>query len=346
MASGKFTAALAVAAGLAAAAPAAARDLTVVGWGGASQAAHRAAYFEPFAQARGIRIVEDSYNGGLAKIQAMVETGTVTWDAVMVEDPELLRGCEGGLFEELPWDRLGGREAFIEGAASDCGVGSYVWAMVLAWDGKALKDEPKTWADFWNVERWPGKRGLRKGAKFTLEIALMADGVPPAEVYRVLATEEGIERAFAKLDALKPHIQWWEAGAQPPEWLAAGDVTMTAAYNGRITAANEEGKDFRLSWDGQVYAIDSWAVPKGSENKELAFDFIAFASQPEHQVTYATKIPYGITNKAAIAALPPEVAASLPTGEANLAKGLANDTDFWLDREEELNERFNAWVVR
>ncbi len=323
-----------------------ARDLTVVGWGGASQEVHRNVYFEPFSKKSGVALTEDSYNGGLAKIKAMVDTNSVTWDALLVEAPELLRGCENGLFEPMAWDKIGKKDDFIDAAVSDCGVGSYVWSIALAYDGDVLKDGPKSWADFWDVKKFEGKRGMRKGAKFNLEIALMADGVAPGDVYEVLGTPEGQKRAFAKLDALKEHIQWWEAGAQPPEWLASGDVVMTTAYNGRITNANKEGKNFQISWDGQIYAVDSWAVVKGSENKDKAFDFVAFASAKDNQAKFPEGIPYGVTNKGAIAALPEALGNQLPTAEVNLKNALANDTEFWIDFEDELNERFNSWAAK
>ena len=140
----------------------------------------------------------------------------------------------------------------------ECGVGTIVWAHVIAYDADRIKGEgPKNWADFWNVKKWPGKRALRKNAKPSLEIALLADGVPASDVYKVLSSEAGVQRAFKKLDELKPHLQWWEAGAQPPQWLASGDVIMTSAYNGRISAAIKEGRNFKIVWTGQNYAVDS-----------------------------------------------------------------------------------------
>jgi len=323
-----------------------ARDLTIVSWGGAYQDAQREVYFEPFQEETGIGLLEDSYNGGLAKIRSMVQTDTVTWDVVQVEAPELIRGCQQGLFEFIPWDKIGDRSKFIEGAATDCGVGTIVWAIVMAYNTENVDGEPSGWADFWNVEKFPGTRGLRKGAKFSLEIALMADGVPAGEVYDVLSTEDGIDRAFAKLDELKPHLQWWEAGAQPPEWLAAGDVVMSTAYNGRITAAQKEGQPFKISWDGQVYAIDSWVIVRGSPKMEEAVEFIRYASQPGNQAGLPQAIPYGPTHQDAIAEIPEEVVPDLPTAPRNLETALRNDTEFWIDREESLDERFNAWIAQ
>ncbi|RDD62561.1 ABC transporter substrate-binding protein [Ferruginivarius sediminum] len=323
-----------------------ARDLTVVSWGGSYQDAQREVYFEPFKEATGTSLLEDSYNGGLAKIRSMVQTGTVTWDVVQVEAPELIRGCQQGLFEFIPWDKMGDRGNFIDGAATDCGVGTIVWAVALAYNTENVDGTPAGWADFWDVEKFPGKRGLRKGAKFNLEIALMADGVPADRVYEVLATDEGVDRAFNKLDELKPHMQWWEAGAQPPEWLASGDVVMSSAYNGRITAAQKEGQPFKIAWDGQVYAIDSWVIVRGSPKMDEAVEFIRYASQPENQAGLPKAIPYGPTHVAAIEEVPEDVRPDLPTAPQNLENALRNDTEFWIDREESLDERFNSWIAQ
>ena len=213
----------------------------MISFGGATKAAQDAAYFRPFEQSGAARVVAGEYNGELSKVKAMVDIGQVSWDVVEVESPELLRGCEEGLFEPIDPALLGNAASFMPGTLSECGVASYVWSMVLAYDAGKLAAAPTSWADFWDLERFPGKRGLRKGAKYTLEAALLADGVKRENLYSVLATPEGVTRAFAKLDQIKPHIQWWEAGAQPPQWLAAGDVVMSAAYNGRIAAAQKEG---------------------------------------------------------------------------------------------------------
>lgn len=326
--------------------PALAADLTVIGWGGASQAAQRSAYFEPLMQSSDIKITEGEYNGEMAKIKAMVETNNVTWDVVEVEGPELVRGCEEGLFERLDWERLGIKDQLIEAAVEPCGAGVFVWSTVLAYNAERLPEGPRSWADFWNVEQFPGKRGMRKGAKFTLEFALLADGVPPGEVYQVLSTPEGVDRAFAKLDEIKPHIQWWEAGAQPPQWLAAGDVVMSAAYNGRIAAAQKEGVKLAIVWPGSLYDPEYWAVVKGTPNKALAEKFIAFASQPQTQKVFSEQIPYGPVHKGTLALLPKTVQEALPTAPANLEGARAVDAEFWVDHGEELEQRFNAWAAR
>ncbi len=324
-----------------------AQDLTVTSWGGSYQDAQREVYFEPFKQASGIELVEDVWNGGVGAIRAKVEGGGQEWDVVQVEAEELVLGCEEGLYEPIDWEALGGKDQFIEAAVDDCGVGTIVWSTVIAYDGDKITDDPpQSWADFWDTGKYPGKRGLRRHAKYTLEFALMADGVPPAEVYEVLRTPEGVDRAFGKLDEIKDDIIWWEAGAQPPQLLAAGEVIMTNAYNGRISAANEEGRNFKVVWPQSIYAVDSWVILKNSPHQEAAMSFIEFASQPEHQSNLPKSIAYGVTHKDAAAQIDQEVLQDLPTAPDNLEGAIELDTEFWVENVERLTERFTAWAAQ
>ncbi|MBT8769391.1 ABC transporter substrate-binding protein [Metapseudomonas boanensis] len=322
------------------------QSLTVISFGGATKAAQEAAYFKPFEQSGAAKVVAGEYNGELSKVKAMVDIGQVSWDVVEVESPELLRGCEEGLFERIDPAVLGESAQYMPGTVSECGVASYVWSMVLAYNAGKLASAPASWADFWDVQRFPGKRGLRKGAKYTLEAALLADGVKREDLYKVLETPEGVTRAFRKLDQIKPYIQWWEAGAQPPQWLMAGDVVMSAAYNGRIAAAQKEGSALAIVWNGNLYDPDHWAIVRGTPNKALAERFIAFASQAETQKTFSTQIPYGPVHKDALATLPAETLQQLPTAPANLADAQLVNAEFWVNHGEELEERFNAWAAR
>lgn len=256
-------------------------------------------------------------------------------------------GCDDGLFEKLDWEKLGGKDKYMDAAVSDCAVGTNVFSTAIAYDAAKLADGPGSWADFWDVKKFPGKRALRKGAQYNLEFALLADGVPKEEVYDVLSTPEGIDRAFKKLDELKPNLVWWEAGAQPLQFLASGEVAITTSYNGRITGINKtEGKKFKVVWPGSMYAIDSWVILKGAENKDAAMDFIAFANQPENQVKLPDFVAYGLPNKEAAAMVPANLQPDLPTAEENLKDALSMDVNFWIDNSEALTQRFNAWLAQ
>ncbi|MGV8841659.1 MAG: polyamine ABC transporter substrate-binding protein [Pseudomonas sp.] len=335
----------ALALGLSCAMPALAADLTVISFGGASKDAQEQAYYAPFKAATGHTIIAGQYNGEMAKVKAMVDTNSVSWNLVEVESPELSRGCDEGMFEELDYSQIPGRTDLVSGAAQPCGVGFFVWSTVLAYNADTLASAPSGWADFWDVKKFPGKRGLRKGAKYTLEFALMADGVAPKDVYKVLASKAGQDRAFSKLDELKPSIQWWEAGAQPPQYLASGDVVMSSAYNGRIAAVQDES-NLQVVWNGGIYDFDSWAIPKGAKNKAEALKFIAFSLKPEQQKIYSENIAYGPANTKAVALLDKKLLNNMPTSPENIKNQVAMNVSFWADYGETLEQRFTAWAAK
>lgn len=324
-----------------------ARDLTVVSWGGNFQDAQRKIFFEPFAADAGKPVLDESWDGGYGVLQAKVKAGVPNWDVVEVEAEELALGCADGIYEKLDWDKLGGKDAYLPAAVSECGIGNIVWSTGLSYDGEKLAEGPKTWADFWDTKTFPGKRGLRKGPKYALEFALMADGVPADQVYEVLGSEGGVDRAFKKLDELKADIIWWDAGAQPLQLLSSGQVVMTSAYNGRISGINRtEGKKFGFVFPGSVYAIDSWVILKGSPNKDAGMDFIAYASKAENQAKLPEFIAYGLPNLGATKLVPEQFQKELPTTEENISGAIALDVDFWTDNSEELTQRFNAWLAQ
>ena len=321
------------------------QQITVVNFGGANANAQKKAYYEPYEKT-GTKIVAVEYNGEQAKIKAMVETKKVTWDVVEVEAPDVQRGCDEGLFEKIDFSKIGPKADFLPAAVKECGVGVFVWSTVMAWNADKVKTAPTSWADFWDVKKIPGKRGMRKGARYNLEFALMADGVKPADVYKVLATKDGADRAFRKLTELKPNIQWWEAGAQPAQFLVAGDVALSTVYNGRIDAANREGRNLKIYWPGGIYDLDYWVIPKGAPNKDASMKFIAFASQPATQAVYAQNIAYGPVNTKALSKLDKKVLDDLPTSPANAKESIQMNVGFWADQGEALEKRFAAWATQ
>jgi putative spermidine/putrescine transport system substrate-binding protein len=337
---------VAIAAAMAFAETAAAADLTITSWGGAYQTSQRKAYYEPYAQKKGAKITEEEYNGEIAKIRAMVEAKDVTWDVVDVDTQTAQQGCDEGIFETLDYSKIRNKSEFIPGSAMDCAVGTIVYSTIFAYDTDKLKDGPTKIADLFDLKKYPGKRALEKRPFANLEFALMADGVPANKVYEVLSTPEGVDRAFKKLDTIKKNVVWWEAGAQPPQLLASGEVVMTTAWNGRIYDANKkEGRHFKIVWDGQLQDLDLWAIPKGAKNLQASYDFIAYASDPAVMANQSKYISYGPTVKAAIPHIAPDVLKDLPTAPENSTDALLASVEFWGDNGEQLRKRFNDWLA-
>ena len=334
---------------LSAAKPAAAEDqLTVVSWGGAYQESQREAFMKPFQKDSGTKITQEEYNGEIAKIRAMVESKSVTWDVVDVDTRTAIGGCAEGIFETVDWKKLGlDRSKFIGGDITDCTVPNIVYATVIAYDTTKLNPAPTKIADLFDLQKFPGKRGLQKDPFMNLEWALMADGVALKDVYTVLATPEGVDRAFKKLDTIKKDVVWWEAGAQPPQLLADGQVVMTSAWNGRIYDADKNsGKHFEIMWDAQGLDWDLWVIPKGDPRLDDAYKFIAFASGPEQMADQTHYISYGPANQDAIPHVDPAILPHLPTATENMKNALLTDPVFWGDKGEELRQRFTAWLAQ
>jgi putative spermidine/putrescine transport system substrate-binding protein len=337
-----------------------AAELTVMSWGGAYGSAQTEAHVKPWAAKSGFAAKMVDSDNPAQPVKTQVEGGNVTVDVASVEYADAIRLCDEGVLEKIDIatlpagaDGTPAKDDFLPGAVTDCGVSTDIWANVYGYDStKITGTVPTTAADFYDLAKFPGKRGMRKGAKGTLEFALMADGVAPADVYKTLSTPEGVDRAFKKMDTIKKDVVWWEAGAQPPQLLADGEVALTMAYNGRLfNAAIGEGKPFAIVWDGQVYENEMYVIPKGAPNKDKAMEFIQFATSTEGLRAQAQHISYGPARKSSMKEKlvfkdgKTEMAPHLPTAEANLKTSLLSDFQFWVDRDAELNERFNAWLA-
>lgn len=341
----------------------AADTLTVVSWGGAYTQSQLKAYHNPYmAENSDVKLNSEDYSGGLAEVRAQSEAGNVTWDLVDVVMTDAITGCDEGLFEEIDHDAslVKGADGsmptddFIEGSISDCFIPQIVYSTMFGYNTKAFPDDkPQTIADVFDLEKFPGKRGLQKSPLYNLEWALMADGVPVDQVYEVLSTEEGVDRAFAKLDTLKDQAVWWTAGAQPPQLLADGEVVIASAYNGRLFAAiAEEKQPIGMIWNGQALDLDGWAIPKGGKNKEAVYEFVAYATDTQRLADQAKYISYGPARKSSApmvgqhADLGIDMGPHMPTNPDNMTDAFMTDFEFWADNKDALTERFNAWLAK
>ncbi|MDD8023418.1 MAG: ABC transporter substrate-binding protein [Paracoccaceae bacterium] len=341
-------------------AAASAEEINVVSWGGAYTVSQVEAYHKPFTEMTGIKVVSIDADNPASPLKAQVEAGNVTIDLADVELSDAIRLCDEGLLEEIDPaslppapDGTPATEDFVPGAIQDCAVANIVWGTVIAYDTtKFTGEQPSTLADFFDLEKFPGKRGLLKSAKRSMEMALVADGVPSDEVYDVLGTDEGVARALAKLDTIKDSTVWWEAGAQPPQLLADGEVVMSTGYNGRFfNAMVAEGKPFAIIWDGEYMDYDLWVIPKGAPNVEAAKKFLAFSTDTQRLADQAKYIAYGPARKSSAALIgmyqdgKTEMAPHMPTNPDNMKNPIWTDPTFWADHDVELSERFNAWLA-
>ena len=334
-------------------------EITMMSWGGAYGASQLEAYIKPYNAQGGTQVNMVDADNPAVPIKAQVEAGNVTVDVVDIEEPDAIRLCDEGILEEIDIsefpagaDGTPAEQDFLESSYGDCFVPFIVFSHVYGYDDTQFEGEkPSTLADFFDTEAFPGKRGLRRSASPNLEMALVADGVDPSEVYDVLDTPEGVDRAFAKLDTIKDDVVFWEAGAQPPQLLADGEVAMTTAYNGRLfNAMADEGREFVTVWDGQALYYDVAAIPKGAPNKEAALEFLKFATDTQRLADQAKYISYGPARQSSAPLVGTfketdmEMAPHMPTNPDNLTTAITIDPEFLADNQVQLEERFNTWL--
>ncbi|MDK2655876.1 ABC transporter substrate-binding protein [Cupriavidus consociatus] len=334
---------------------AAAAQLTFVSWGGTYQSAQEKTALRPYGEKAGVRVKSDTYNGGLAQLRTQVQTRNVGWDVVDMQLGDIVRACDEGLLERIETSDLApaadgtpAKNDFIPGSVSECMAGNIAWSTLIAYSKDKFKSrEPSKLADFFNLKEFPGKRGLRRSPEAALEWALLADGVAPKDVYRVLATREGVNRAFRKLDTIKSSIVWWETGAQPAQLLADGEVSMSAAYNGRIYAAMiNDNKPFGFIWDGQAKNVEGYAIVKGTKNLKEARDFIRYATQADVLAKLAPLTANGPIRKSSLRLIDAKLAPYLPTHPDNEKGAIDVDAVFWADHADDLNQKFAVWLSK
>ncbi len=339
-------------------------DITIASWGGVYTESQQLAYGESWERKTGKKIRWTSYNGGLGEVRAQVEAGHVQWDIVDVFAYEARIGCDEGLFERIPRDGFVpapdgtpmDEELFVP-LPNECVVPNIIWSWVVFYDENRLfGDRPRTLEDFFDLQRFPGRRGISAFPQANLEMALVADGVDPQRVYEVMDTPEGIDRAFAKLDTIKDAVVFWSSGVEPLELVRSGQVAMSTAYNGRVGAAVlDDGESFVTLVHGQVLDEEWFVMVKGSGNYEDALDFLIHASAPEQQAGQARWITYGPMRRSALAIIADnepwhrsgaDVMPHMPNREELLASTILADSDWWAANGDEIAQRFAAWMGR
>jgi len=339
-----------------------ASDLTIASWGGVYTESQQRAYGESWERKTGKTIRWVTYNGGLGEVRAQVGSGDVEWDIVDVFAHEARVGCDDALFERLPGDAFlpapDGTplsEDLLVEIPNDCVVPNIIWSWVVFYDAdRVFGEAPRELADFFDLERFPGRRGLGAFPQANLELALVADGVDPDRVYEVLSTPQGIERAFAKLDTIRDAVEFWSSGVEPLELVGSGEAIMSTAYNGRVGAAVlDQGRSFVTLRDLQVLDEEWFVMLRDTPNRELALGFLVHASATRQQAEQARWITYSPMRRSALALIEAgepwhhtgaEILPHLPGRGADSPGIVRVDSDWWAANGEAVTQRFNDWM--
>jgi len=340
-------------------------SMTVVSWGGAYQLSQQKAYTEPYAALTGTNFTwDESSNEAVAKLRAQFEAGNVSWDLVDVEGPDSQRLCDEGLAMEVDFDKVLAKgddgsspeEDFGDSLINKCFIPQIVFSTtfgyrtdVAEWNGAV----PTSICDVFDLEKFPGKRAIEKRPKKNLEWALICDGVAKEDLYDVLSTPEGVDRALAKLATIKDQVVWWSAGAETPQLLADKEVVMGSTYNGRLfSVIEEQHQPVAMLWDYEIFDFDGWVVPADLPQDRLnrVMHFLSFATDTQRLADQAKYIAYGPARASSQplvskhADLGIEMAPHMPTNPDNMKTYLVNNIEWWADNQDEVEAKFQAWL--
>jgi putative spermidine/putrescine transport system substrate-binding protein len=300
-----------------------------------------------------------NYDGGLDHVRQEVATRKYDWDVVDFELADAIRACHEGIL--APVDLLSlpsgsdGTVApsdFVPHALGPCWVGSVVYAQVIAYSPSRFGEKtPRSARDFFDVAQFPGPRAIRRAsAKFNLELALLADGVRPGDVYPTLSTPAGVTRALKKLSTIRQALVWWDRPDEPLKMLAEGRASMATALNGNVFDAQTHGQNVEVVWDRELYELDVFGIPKGDSRADRALAFIRFATGTESLARVAAWVPYGPARRSAQSGvghnpdLGIAMAPYLPTEPEHFATAFAIDDDWWGKHGGDIAALWQAWL--
>ncbi len=354
-----------------------AAEVNVVSWGGAYTNSQKLGYGDPYAEKSGVAVNWIDYSGGLGEIKAQVESGAITWDILDVYAFESIQGCDEGLFVEFDFDNdfpagvdgskasddffTGGENPLTEnpgGMPSKCAVGNILYSWNYGFNTKLFpnNNEPKTIGDFFDKDKFSGKRGIYSGAMSNLEIALLADGVAASEVYNVLDSDGGIDRALAKLSDLcsDDGCFFWSGGAQPPEALVAEEVSMSTAWNGRLfNAIVAEASPIKMVWDGQILDYQYMVLVNGGPNQAEAMKALQYFTSSEGLAGSAKHISYAPFRKSSLELIQDpwyegpngnvDIMPHMPSAPANTKNFVLMNAEWWADNSTDVADKWEAW---
>lgn len=312
-------------------------SITFVSWGGTTQEAQEEYWAEPFTEETGITVNSDNTDYG--KLKAMVESGNVIWDVVDVEADFAYQAAEDGLLEELDFSVID-KDELDEDFVTDHFVGSFAYSFVNAYNTDEIDGEPEGWESFFDTDQFPGKRtAYQWPTAGVFEMALMADGVEPDDLYPI-----DFDRAFEKLDEIKSDIQWWDTGAQSQQLLGSGEVGMGHVWNGRMySLIKEDDANINIDWTNNIKAGDVLVVPKGAKNKEAAMEFIAQATSAEGQADFANKTAYTPINTEADELVDDDLLPYLSSEHTDSQVVL--DMEYWSTAIDDVLDEWNEWLL-
>jgi len=315
-------------------------ELVFVGFGGTYQDGQTKALFEPFEKETGIKVIQTT-GVDLAKLRAQAQANRIEWDLISIPDRLRYTAVKDGLLMPLNYSVINAKDVMPQ-LVTEYAVGCVTIPMLLTYSTKAYPagKAPQTWADFWDAKKFPGPRGYYNAPTYSLEFALIADGVPKDKLYPL-----DVPRALKSLDRVKPDIKvWWTQFPQPGVLLKSGEITATPWT--RSISFVLEGEPMAISYEGAALTYEAWVVPKGAPHADNTMKFINWALQPKPQAELTKYIAFGPTNGKAMEFVNPKLKPLLSSDPDNIKKGFLLSGDWWGPNLDKVNEQWNEWRLK
>ena len=321
-------------------------EVVFASWGGSFQEALRNSMLDPAAKKLGIMIKEDTTNG-IQDVRAQITAGSVAWDITEQALSDCARLKQEGALEPINYDVVS-TDGIPSSLVDKEWVGLLTYSLVIGWQSNKFGNNgPQSWADFWNTEAYPGTRAMFNSVSHALEAALMADGVDPIDVNKVLNSKGGVDRAFAKLKEIAPDITvWYRGGSQAAQLMADDEIDFIHIGNGRAEALNADSIKVGFTWNQATTDADCLLIPKGAPNRENAMLVLNEMLSAESQARMAVAISYGPVNANSFETglISNELAAKNNAAPDNMKTQVVIDAGFYVKNFVELQERFDAMV--
>lgn len=313
--------------------------VTFTSYGGSYQKAQTKAWLDPFSEANpDIKIVQDSPTD-YAKLEAMFRSQNVKWDLIDT-------GADYGLgpttknLAKLDCEQMGCADLQPEKLkTTGYRIPVITYSNVLAYrTDKFGGKKPKSYADFFDLKNFPGKRSIANQANngSSLEVALLADGVKIEDLYPL-----DVDRALKKLDTIKSELTYWETGEQSAQLLAEGQAVMGTSWNGRVYTYANEGAPVEILWNQHFLTADYVVIPKDAPNGDAAAKLAAYIVAPENSARISDHIAYGPPNVKAFDKINKKMRPYLPTN--HLKTALSLDDEWWSKNLTKIEEKFQNW---
>lgn len=318
------------------------RPINFLTWGGRFGAGVRAGFSDPFTAATGITVNDVTpYNYGRF-ITAMQNNNPENFDlAWFADEIEPARAGGMGLVEKLDYSLMPNAAKALASARQDYGVSPYVTTYQVGYRTDRWSTAPQSWADFWDVGKFPGPRSLGTNVMGVLEAALMADGVAPSALYPL---DEA--RAYRKLNEIKPHIRVFHntSAAQPArQQLYQGEIAMILSWSSDFIAQKVAKRPIDVIWNGGFYFSPSVGIAKGSPYVKQAHAYLDQFFQHDRVLAFAKTWPTTPVLASVAEALSADERALTAAG--NLDKMVNLDRAYYLANQTKLQERYDAWRV-